>query len=176
MCLSSLRLTATTLLQSSRPSTSIQANAAMKKRWSSAATNVQATWKNKKNILSYWHSANVVSYFYFIRSDTFSNVKIKREAQRKKTLHAVTLLWMAEPLHSRITWAQMRAMKRFLWMEVRSDFGMLWQNKKRSLHHRSSIHALITHASTTVFSVCSAHLHVLIHVCVRARVCVCVHL
>lgn len=93
---------------------------------------------------------------------------------KEKTLYAVTLLWMAEPLHSRITWAQMRAMKRFLWMEVRSDFGMLWQNKKRSLHHRSSIHALITHTSTTVFSVCHAHLHVLIHVCARVCVFVCI--
>ena len=46
MCRSSLRLTATTLLQSSRPSTSIQVNAAMKKRWSRAATSVHATYQD----------------------------------------------------------------------------------------------------------------------------------
>lgn len=44
MCPASLRLTATTLLHSNRPSTSIQLKAAMKKRWRRAATRVQATW------------------------------------------------------------------------------------------------------------------------------------
>lgn len=36
-----------------------------------------------------------------------------------------TLLWMAELLQSRITWAQIRATNRFLWMDVLSDLGML---------------------------------------------------
>lgn len=43
---------------------------------------------------------------------------------------ACTLLWMAEPLQSRITWAQIRAMKRFLWIDVLSDLGILWAEQR----------------------------------------------
>lgn len=58
-------------------------------------------------------------YFFLISSSSFfRSIFIKVPV-------CCTLLWMAEPLQSRITCAQIRATNRFLWMDVLSDLGML---------------------------------------------------
>lgn len=46
---------------------------------------------------------------------------------------AFTLLWIAEPLQSSITWAKIRAMNRFLWMDVLSDLGMLLDKARQDI-------------------------------------------
>lgn len=64
-----------------------------------------------------------------VKDDFFITFPVLYSAQTSMTtlwiIKCRTLLWMAELLQSRITWAQIRATNRFLWMDVLSDLGML---------------------------------------------------